>query len=127
MEIIDVHTHIFPPEFVARRAELAAREAWFGRLYASPKRAWLRPTSCCGYGGGGVSRAVTFGFAFQDAGCAAPVTTMSWRRPDNTLAAAALRGDQSGPAGRGLAEVEAQLAAGASRIGELCPTARVSP
>jgi predicted TIM-barrel fold metal-dependent hydrolase len=35
--IIDIHTHVFPPEVIARRADFAARDAWFAELYAHPK------------------------------------------------------------------------------------------
>ena len=35
--IVDFHTHVFPPGFRDRRAELAARDATFGDLFADPK------------------------------------------------------------------------------------------
>lgn len=35
--VIDFHTHVFPPEVIARRAEYAARDAWFAELYGNPK------------------------------------------------------------------------------------------
>lgn len=34
--IVDIHTHIFPPEFVAQRDRLAQREPVFGEMYANP-------------------------------------------------------------------------------------------
>lgn len=34
---IDSHVHLFPPEFVSRRDDLIARDAWFGEAFASPK------------------------------------------------------------------------------------------
>jgi predicted TIM-barrel fold metal-dependent hydrolase len=123
MEIIDVHTHIFPPEFVARRAELAAREAWFGRLYASPKaRMATTDELLAGMEAGGVSRAVTFGFAFQDAGrcraCNDYVMAAARQHPSRLLPFAVTNPARPAEA---LAEVEAQLAAGARGIGELMP------
>jgi uncharacterized protein len=35
--VIDFHTHVFPPEVIARRAHYAARDAWFAELYGNPK------------------------------------------------------------------------------------------
>lgn len=35
--IVDVHTHIFPPEVAAERERYLAADATFGELYASPK------------------------------------------------------------------------------------------
>ena len=38
--IIDCHTHIVPPEFVAEREKLARACRWFGLLYGNPERVW---------------------------------------------------------------------------------------
>lgn len=35
--IVDIHTHIFPPEFIARREELAQREPGFRAIYGDPR------------------------------------------------------------------------------------------
>lgn len=35
--IVDIHTHIFPPHFIEDRARLAATDAAFGEMYASPR------------------------------------------------------------------------------------------
>lgn len=34
---IDAHVHLFPPDFITRRAELLGADPWFGEAYASPK------------------------------------------------------------------------------------------
>lgn len=34
---VDAHTHIFPPEFIARRDHLLEIDPWFGQAFASPK------------------------------------------------------------------------------------------
>jgi uncharacterized protein len=34
---IDSHVHLFPPEFVAGRDDLIARDPWFGEAFASPR------------------------------------------------------------------------------------------
>ena len=36
MPVIDTHTHVFPPEVVSRRVEIASRDASFGILYGEP-------------------------------------------------------------------------------------------
>jgi uncharacterized protein len=35
--IVDIHTHIFPPELIRRRNDLAAADAMFGEMYRDPK------------------------------------------------------------------------------------------
>ncbi|HEY7022486.1 MAG TPA: amidohydrolase family protein [Ktedonobacterales bacterium] len=35
--VIDFHTHVFPPEVIARRAAYAERDEWFAELYGNPK------------------------------------------------------------------------------------------
>ena len=37
MTVIDFHTHIFPPSVRDDRDRYAARDAWFGSLYATPR------------------------------------------------------------------------------------------
>ncbi|HWV25412.1 MAG TPA: amidohydrolase family protein [Thermomicrobiales bacterium] len=34
---VDAHTHLFPPEFIARREMLLESDPWFGHAFASPK------------------------------------------------------------------------------------------
>jgi uncharacterized protein len=34
---IDAHVHLFPPELIARRDDLVARDPWFGEAFASPR------------------------------------------------------------------------------------------
>lgn len=35
--IVDIHTHVFPPEMARARARYAERDGWFGLLYGHPK------------------------------------------------------------------------------------------
>jgi hypothetical protein len=35
--VIDFHTHVFPPQVIARRVEYAERDEWFAELYGNPK------------------------------------------------------------------------------------------
>jgi uncharacterized protein len=69
MHVIDCHTHIMPPELIAARERLSTDERWFGLLYANP-RARLAGAEdlLAAMDAAGVAAAVTFGFAFRDAG-----------------------------------------------------------
>lgn len=70
--IIDMHTHVFPPEQIAARQALQGRDRWFGLLYENPKSVMVdadqlvRAMDCAG-----VDRAVIFGFAYADPGLCA--------------------------------------------------------
>jgi predicted TIM-barrel fold metal-dependent hydrolase len=35
--VIDFHTHVFPPEVIAHRAQYVERDTWFAELYGNPK------------------------------------------------------------------------------------------
>ena len=67
MSIIDFHTHVFPPEIIAKRNVYLQRDDWFRQLYADPKArmastdALIASMDRCG-----VDAAVTFGFAWAD-------------------------------------------------------------
>jgi uncharacterized protein len=69
MKTLDVHCHIFPPDLIAQRQKLAAREPWFGQLYRNPRNRMataedLIHSMACAQ----VDQAVVFGFAFADPG-----------------------------------------------------------
>jgi predicted TIM-barrel fold metal-dependent hydrolase len=67
--IVDSHTHIFSPEIVAQREAFRERDAWFGRLYASPKaRMATAEDLVAAMDEAGVDVAVTFGFGWSDPG-----------------------------------------------------------
>ena len=67
--IIDFHTHIFPPEVLARRKEYLDRDRWFGLLYENPRaRLATAEDLIAEMELAGVDRAVTFGFAWADPG-----------------------------------------------------------
>ena len=69
MPIIDCHTHILPPEIIAQRDRLVAREPWFGLLYANPQqRLAMLPDLLAALDAAGIEQAVAFGFAFVDMG-----------------------------------------------------------
>ncbi len=67
--ILDSHTHIFPPELIARREQLLASEPWFGCLYANPKAKMATAEQLItAMDAAGVDCALTFGFGWRDPG-----------------------------------------------------------
>ena len=63
--IVDVHTHAFPPEWIADRARLAADDAGFAALYADPRaRMATADDVLAAMDEAGVDRAVVAGFAW---------------------------------------------------------------
>ena len=69
--IVDFHTHVFPPDFRARRAELAARDATFGALFAEPKaRMATADELVAAMDEDGVDLAVVMGIGWTDPGVA---------------------------------------------------------
>jgi len=67
--VIDVHTHVFPPEFIRDRVRLVQACPWFGTLYANPKRKMATAEQLlASMKRAGVDRAVVFGFPWSDAG-----------------------------------------------------------
>ncbi len=123
MEIIDAHTHVFPPELIARRADLLERDGWFGALYANPRaRMATVEELLASMDRAGVARAVTFGFAFADQGlceaCNAWVLDAAARHPQRLIPFAVanpLAGDAAQQA------LRRALEAGAQGVGELMP------
>ncbi len=70
--ILDVHTHVFPPSFIARRAAIAARDPSFGELYGDGRaRMATAEELLASMDAAGVDVAVACGFWWRDAGLAA--------------------------------------------------------
>jgi predicted TIM-barrel fold metal-dependent hydrolase len=66
--IVDFHTHIFPPDLIARRDELLRRDVTFGNLYASPRaRLATADDLLSSMDAAGVDVSVALGFAWQSA------------------------------------------------------------
>ena len=64
--IVDVHTHAFPPAMAAARERLAAADAGFAALYASPRARMATPYELlAAMDEAGVDRAVAAGFAWD--------------------------------------------------------------
>jgi hypothetical protein len=67
--IIDFHTHVFPDEVRSSREEFLEREAWFGTLYADPKRKLASAEDVVSsMDAAGVDRTVVLGFPWRDGG-----------------------------------------------------------
>ncbi|MFN8663327.1 MAG: amidohydrolase family protein [Thermomicrobiales bacterium] len=120
LRVIDAHTHVFPPAWIADRSGHVARDRWFGELYEAPTARMVDARELLAtMDEAGVLQAVMCGWPWRD-----PVHC----REHNDYLAEASR--ESGgrlawlgianPAGQGAAaEVERCLALGASGIGEL--------
>jgi predicted TIM-barrel fold metal-dependent hydrolase len=121
--VIDFHTHIFPPEVSAQREAYRARDAWFGQLYANPQaRLATAQDLLAAMDSAGVQQAVTFGFAWNDAGlCRAAndyVLDAARRYPDRLIPFAVVQPRAVAEAAREIARAVAQ---GARGLGELMP------
>jgi predicted TIM-barrel fold metal-dependent hydrolase len=121
--IVDFHTHIFPPEIIARREEFAARDPWFGELYGDP-RAMMADAEqlIAAMAESGVDHSVTFSFGWSDAGlieeCNSYVIEAT-RLHRGKLTGLAVIQPLAGA--RAVAEVERCARAGLAGVGELMP------
>lgn len=69
MPVIDAHTHVFPPDVIARREAIAKIDARFALLYANPRARMADGTEIREYlETQGIERAVLFSFPFTDSG-----------------------------------------------------------
>lgn len=120
--IVDFHTHVFPPEIIARREAYLERDAWFGRLYGGPKaRLATAEDLLAAMDAAGVDVAVTFGFGWADPGLCGlgnDYTLEAVRAHPGRLVGLAVVNPVSWEAA---AEIERCAAAGLRGIGELMP------
>jgi predicted TIM-barrel fold metal-dependent hydrolase len=71
LNVIDFHTHIFPPDFIARRQRLAVRDATFTALFSDPKaRMATADDLVSAMDEDGVSTSVAMGIGWTDYGLA---------------------------------------------------------
>jgi len=120
--IVDVHTHIFPPEIIRERERYLARDAWFGRLYANPAARLAGAEDLVeAMDAAGVDVAVTFGFGWADQGlCRLAndyVAEAVRAHPGRLVGFAVVNPAQPGAE----AEVARTAAAGLAGVGELMP------
>lgn len=90
MKIIDAHCHIFPPEIIAGREQVALQEPWFNELYRNPRRRLATAEELlASMERAQIQQAVVFGFAFHDTGlchlCNQYVLESARRYPDKLL------------------------------------------
>lgn len=143
VDVVDAHTHAFPPEVLRDRAAFATRDPWFGLLYADPHAALIDADDLLATMDlSGVAHSVVCGFPWRDLGlcrlcndalaerAAASAGRLSWLAavPPHLGPAAAAEADRClalGAVGLGEANADAQgfdLAAPAplSPVVEVC-------
>lgn len=121
--IVDFHTHIFPPEVIARRAEFAERDPWFGELYGDPRaRMATVDDLITSMDRDGVDLSVTFSFGWRDPGlieeCNSYVIDAMRQHARRIVGLATL---QPLAGARAAAELERCADAGMPGFGELMP------
>lgn len=122
MPIIDFHTHIFPPEIIAKRSAYLERDAWFRLLYANPQaRMATADDLIAEMNASGVDIAITFGFAWADPGLCREandyVLASVSRWPDRLVGFAVINPTHKGAS----TELERCLQKGLRGLGELMP------
>lgn len=69
MPILDAHVHAFPPEIIAKRAQIAERDSGFAAIYADPRSRMVDASAVASYmDNEGIDRVVAVGFCFTDPG-----------------------------------------------------------
>jgi predicted TIM-barrel fold metal-dependent hydrolase len=121
--IVDAHTHIFPPEIIARRMEYAARDPWFAELYGDPQaRMADGETLLAAMAASGVDHAITFSFGWSDPElieeCNSYVIEVVARAGGRLTGLAVV---QPAAGIRAVTEVERCMDAGLRGVGELMP------
>ncbi len=121
--IIDVHTHIFAPEIIARRDKYSKMDARFAECYSSPKARMIEAEQLIeALDAAGIAWAVVMGYAFADGAlCQLSndyIIEAVRRYPARLLGLAAVQpldGDQA------VYEMERCFAAGLVGLGEITP------
>lgn len=121
--IVDFHTHIFPPEIIARRAEFLEQDAFFEELYGHPRAKMATAEDLlASMEADGVDVSVTFPFGWRDQGlieeCNSYVLQAMRDHPGRIVG---LAGIQPLAGTRAVAEMERCARAGMPGIGELMP------
>jgi predicted TIM-barrel fold metal-dependent hydrolase len=121
--IIDFHTHVFPPEVVARRSEYCERDPWLGELYAHPRAKMATVEDLlASMAADGVDVSVIFPFGWSDSGlveeCNSYVIQAMREHPGQLVGLASI---QPRAGKRAVAELERCARAGMPGFGELMP------
>jgi predicted TIM-barrel fold metal-dependent hydrolase len=118
--IIDAHTHIFPPDVVARREAYHSRDAWFSLCYENPKLLLASPDDLiASMDEAGIEKSIACGFPWADPGICREhndwMAEACRAHPDRLAFLAIVAPHQPGAA----AEAERAFGLGAAGIGEL--------
>jgi uncharacterized protein len=121
--IVDFHTHIFPPEVIARRNEFHSRDPWLEELYGNPKAKMVDAEDLLvSMDRDGVDVSVTFPFGWSDPGlaeeCNSYVIQAMRDHPGRIVGLAAI---QPRAGARAIRELERCAKAGMPGFGELMP------
>jgi predicted TIM-barrel fold metal-dependent hydrolase len=121
--IVDFHTHVFPPEIVARRSAYCERDLWLGELYGNPRAKMATADDLlAAMDADGVDVAVTFPFGWSDPGlaeeCNSYIIQAMRDHPGRLVGLAAI---QPRAGARAIAELERCARAGMPGFGELMP------
>jgi predicted TIM-barrel fold metal-dependent hydrolase len=121
--IVDFHTHVFPPEIIARREEFCGRDAWLAELYGNPRARMASVDDLLiSMQASGVDRSVVFPFGWSDPGlaeeCNDYVLAAMRQHPGRVVGLAAI---QPLAGARALRELERCARGGMPGFGELMP------
>ncbi len=121
--IVDFHTHIFPPEIIARRDEFCVRDPWLEELYGNPRAKMATAADLiASMDADGVDISVTFPFGWSDPGiaeeCNSYVMQAMRDYPGRIFGLASI---QPLARARAVAELERCAKAGMPGFGELMP------
>jgi len=114
--IVDIHTHIFPPRFIERRAELVARDPVFGALYGNPRATMATAEDLLtSMRDAGIDVSVACGFWWSDTALAAEHTAylleVAERSGGSIIAFVPARSADGLPPTAGIGEVREETAA----------------
>jgi uncharacterized protein len=121
--IVDFHTHVFPPDVIARRDAFCARDPWLAELYGNPRaRMATADDVLASMDADGVDVSVIFPFGWSDPGlaeeCNSYVMGAMRDHPGRLIGLAAI---QPTAGQRAVAELERCARAGMPGFGELMP------
>lgn len=120
--IVDSHVHIFPPEMIARRGELAAADATFSEMYSDPAaRMATADELVASMDEDGVDISVAMGIGWADPGLAREsndyIAEAARRHPGRIVGFGSVNPAREGT----VAEIDRCAAMGLRGIGELHP------
>jgi predicted TIM-barrel fold metal-dependent hydrolase len=121
--IVDFHTHIFPPEVIARRGALLAQDAFFEELYGHPRAKMATADDLlASMEADGVDVSVTFPFGWSDQGLAEECNSYVMQAMrDHPGRIIGLAGVQPRAGARAVTEVQRCARGGMPGFGELMP------